>query len=449
MFPEIRKGLREFFGDNGAPISLNLKTTGNVLNFASTVEEQYLRKFPTIYEIVAGGGPAWSGETVNIDTALQHPVVWACNAVVAGTMGTLPATLKQVKNGQIRDAIEHPMYSAMQDEPNEESTSQSFRELLTTHALFTGNGYAQVIRRSGGSGTAIQLRTLLPENVNPARDRSGRLVYVVSQAGNSDKVYTVEPNKAHDILHIRGAGWDGLKGYPVIRMMRQSVGTAIAAERNVAEFWANGGRIPYHLETTVPFKDENDANLFRANWNEKYGKPHVVPILPPGITYEQDGLNMKDAQALEFRQDSTAVICRYFDVLPHLVGDLSRATFNNIEQLALQFEKLTLSKWLTRWNKEFRRCVLTPEEKAARYYLHHNLDALRRGDFVARMTGYATALQNGWLNRDEVRELEDRNPIPDGAGADYTIQLNMQGLPLTDAADLAKQLQKKPPTGGN
>ena len=124
-------------------------------------------------------------------------------------------------------------------------------------------------------------------------------------------------------------------------------------------------------------------------------------------------------------------ICRWFGVPPHLVGDLSRATFSNIEQLALEFVKLTLSAWLTRWEQELWRCVLTPEEKTQNYLWRHNLNALLRGDFPCRMTGYATMLQNGIACQDEIRDLEDWNPIQDGIGTGYHIQLNMQTLPPT------------------
>jgi HK97 family phage portal protein len=149
------------------------------------------------------------------------------------------------------------------------------------------------------------------------------------------------------------------------------------------------------------------------------------------IEYKQIGLNMADMQMLETREFSIPEICRWFLVSPHLVGDLSRATFSNIEQLALEFVKMTLSAWITRWEQELYRCVLTPEEKAAGYYFRHNLSGLLRGDFQTRMAGYATMLQNGIANVDEVRDLEDWNPLPDGAGEDYHIQLNMQALPAT------------------
>jgi HK97 family phage portal protein len=246
--------------------------------------------------------------------------------------------------------------------------------------------------------------------------------------GNSpEKTYTVQRGKPHDLLHIRGLGWDGLRGYSVITMARQSIGTAISAERNVARFYANGGRVPYVLKMDKPFKNDQDFEKFRADWEKVYAEPHRAPMLENGMDYKQIGLNATDAQLLETRLFHIHEICRWFLVSPHLVGDLSRATFSNIEQLALEFVKMTLSAWLTRWEQELWRCVLTPEEKAAGYFWRHNLNALLRGDFQSRMSGYATMLQNGIASVNEVRDLEDWNPT-DG-GDDHHIQLNMQTLP--------------------
>jgi Trp operon repressor len=177
------------------------------------------------------------------------------------------------------------------------------------------------------------------------------------------------------------------------------------------------------------FKTKEDFDRFRADWEMVYAVAHKAPILENDIKYKQIGISLKDSQLLETRLFSIHEICRWFGVPPHLVGDLSRATFSNIEQLALEFVKLTLSAWLTRWEQELWRCVLTPEEKNQNYLWRHNLNALLRGDFPSRMTGYATMLQNGIACQDEIRDLEDWNPIEDGIGTGYHIQLNMQTLP--------------------
>jgi HK97 family phage portal protein len=333
----------------------------------------------------------------------------------------------QEKNGAKREATEHPMYSALKNAPNDETTAQSFTETETGHCVLQGNAFAHIIRRSG-TGTAIELRGIQPQLVFPDREKSGqkRLVYTIKSYGEADKTYTVQPGKPHDILHLRGLGWDGIRGYSVITMARQSIGTAIAMERNVARFYANGGRIPYLLEMAKKFTTDAEFDKFRADWEKTYSEPHRAPILENGLTYKQIGLNAADAQLVESRQFTIPEICRWFSVSPHLVGDLSRATFSNIEQLALEFVQRTLMAWLTRWEQELWRCVLTPAEKAAGYYFKHNVKALLRGDFQSRMAGYALTLQNGIDSINEVRAEEEKNPIK--GGDDHFVQLNLRDV---------------------
>lgn len=433
MFPEIFDRLKQILPES-EPISLNLK---NVTGTFSTADINWYRQngYPQMYAALSGGGPSWSGESVTRENALQHPVVFACNRVVSEPLGFLPAKVMQVKGGEHREATELPVYDVMKHEPNSDMTSQEFREMLTSHELLQGNAYALIQRRSG-TGVAVGMVPIPPESVMPDREKAGqkRLVYVIKEDRSPNRTYTVQAGKPHDILHIRGLGWDGMRGYSVIDIGRQGIGTAIAAERNAARFWAMGGRPPYHLELDRPWITPEEGQLFRRDWEETYREPQRAPILPRGIKYETDGLTMKDAQALEFSQAMISAIARWFNVSPHLVGDLSRATFSNIEHLALEFVKMTLAAHISRWEEAFRRCVLTAEEKAQGYFLKFNLNALLRGDFMTRMAGYGSALQNGHLNVDEVRELEDRNKLPDGAGQDYHIQLNLQALPSQDPA---------------
>jgi HK97 family phage portal protein len=385
--------------------------------------------YPHIAGLLSGGMPAWSGETVTPERAMNHSVVWACNRIVSEPMGFLPANVMQEVRGEKREATELPSYSLLKHLPNEEITAQSFREMLTSHCLLQGDGFAQITRRSG-TGVAIELHPLLPGQVMIEREKTGakRLVYIVKEENQPDKRYPLTPGKPHDIFHLRGLGWDGLRGYSIIHMGRQSIGSAIAAERNVARFWANGGRVPYILETAKHFKSQDDFKAFRKDWEDVYGEPGRAPILTDDLKYKQVGLSMADAQALQSRQFSIPEICRWFSVSPHLVGDLSRATFANIEHLALEFVKMTLATWINRWEQEFWRSVLTAEERAAGYFLKYNVDALLRGDFKTRMEGYASALQNGHMNVDEVRDLEDRNALPNGIGKHYHIQTNMGTL---------------------
>lgn len=376
-----------------------------------------------------GDGPAWSGQPVTIDTALNHSVVFTCKRIIAESVGFLPLNMMRRQGDETIEATDKPMHSALHDAPNDETTAQRFRETTTGHAVLGGNGYAQILRRSG-TDVANELVQLLPSEVTPDREARGqrRLCYVVKEGNVAEKTYTVERGKPQDILHIPGIGTDGIRGYSILRLARQSIGTALATERNVGRFFANGGRLPYYLKLKENFGSEQDFEKFRADWERIYAEPHRAPILEPFIEeYKQTGLNAVDSQLLETRQFSVPEICRWFRISPHLAGDLSRATFANIEQLALEFVNFTLHVWLKRWEQELWRCVLTPEEKRQGYFWRHNVNALLRGDFATRMAGYAVALQNGFMSQNEVRGLEDWNGF-DG-GDDYHIQLNMQQLP--------------------
>jgi HK97 family phage portal protein len=426
MLPEIAeriaagmKALREW--QSGTPsLRLDLKAGGVGIDW-------YARNgFERIHSILTESQPAWSGQSVTLSSALNHSVVFACTRTIAEPMGFLPLAMLQNVKGRKRFADEHPMYSALQNAPNDEITAQVFRESLTGHCILQGNGYSKIIRRSG-TGVAVELYPLLPTQVQVEREREGqkRVVYIVRESGAADKTYTVQRGKPQDILHVKGISGNGLVGYSILTLMRQSLGTAQAAEHNVAKFYANGGRVPYVLETSKQFKNDNEFDSFSEQWHETYSHPHKAPILENDLKYKQIGLSMADAQMLETRQFNIPELCRWFGISPHMVGDLSRATFSNIEQLALAFVTFTLSAWIKRWEQELWRCVLTPEEKGAGYFFKFNLNALLRGDFASRIQGLAQMLQNGIINIDEARDLEDWDPLPDGAGQAHHIQLNM------------------------
>lgn len=380
--------------------------------------------YSRIYASLVGGLPAWSGEPVSLPGSLGLSTVYACNKIISESVGFLPLLMKQKVGGLTKEADAHPMYRALKYGPNVEISSQNFTELLTSHCVMQGNAFAKIVRRSG-TNTAVALYPIQPQNVFPDREKTGqrRLVYVIKEANQPDQTYTVNPGQPQDILHIRGLGWDGISGYSVITMARQSIGTAIAQERNVAEFYAHGGRVPYILNHPSKFATDQDFDHFRADWEKTYAQPHKAPILEDGLKYEQIGLSAVDAQLIESRQFTVPEICRWFSVSPHLVGDLSRATFSNVESLADQFVRFTLMTWLTRWEQELYRCVLTPEEQRQGYYFQHDLSALLRAEFTTRMAGYATMLQNGVESINEVRAREGMNPV--AGGDEHYVQVNL------------------------
>ena len=439
MFPAIREAVRSAYkavrgGMGEETLELDISgTKGGGVSFDAVNAGWYARNgYPGIYTLLSGGMPAWSGEPVSLDTALNHSVVWACNRLISETQGATPLVMLQQKGNAKQLATDQPMFSALRHAPNDEMSAMSFQETRTSHCALQGNGYAQIIRRSG-TGTAIELRALDPSQVGVDREKTGqrRLVYIVKHglggvAGNNETTYTVQAGKPQDILHIRGLGWDGLRGYSVITMARQSIGTSLSVERNVARFYANGGRVPYVLEMARKFPNDGTFDKFRADWEKAYAEPHKVPVLENDLKYKQIGLSAVDSQMLETRLFDIHEICRWFLVSPHLVGDLSRATFSNIEQLALEFVKITMQPWFTRWEQDMWRCVLTPEEKHQGYYFKHNTNELLRGDFLTRMQGYASGLQNGIYVPNECRDFEDMDPYKGGDVAH--IQLNMQSV---------------------
>lgn len=440
MFPAIVdavKGAYKAFkaGSGDETLSLGIgEEKGYGVSFDAVNAGWYARNgYPGLYTLLTGGMPAWSGEPVSLETALNHSVVWACNRLISETQGATPLVMLQQKNGAKQLAADHPMFSALRNAPNEEMSAMSFQETRTSHCALQGNGYAQIVRRSG-TGVAMELNPLDPSQVFVDREKGGqrRIVYIVKHsvggvAGNNETTFPITPGKPQDILHIRGLGWDGLRGYSVITMARQSMGTGLSVERNVARFYAQGGRVPYHLEMSKKFKTDAEFDKFRQDWERTYAEPHKVPILENEMKLVKDGLSAVDAQMLETRLFDIHEICRWFLVSPHLVGDLSRATFSNIEQLALEFVKVTMQPWFTRWEQDLWRCVLTPEEKHQGYYFKHNTNELLRGDFLTRMQGYSIMLQNGMASDNELRDLEDMNPFKGGDG--HYIQLNMQPVP--------------------
>lgn len=238
-----------------------------------------------------------------------------------------------------------------------------------------------------------------------------------------------------DVLHIPGLGFDGLVGYSPIAMAKNAIGLAIATEEYGAKFFANGAAPSGVLEHPGTIKDPQrvrDAWMSQFSGSRNAGK---VAVLEEGMKYTPISISPEQAQFLETRKFQINEIARIFRVPPHMVGDLEKSSFSNIEQQSLEFVKYTLDPWVIRWEQSLQRTLLSSEEKK-RYYFKFNLEGLLRGDYASRMTGYATARQNGWMSANDIRELENLDRIPAELGGDlYLINGNM--LPLGNAGAFA------------
>ena len=381
-------------------------------------------------------GGSTSGKPVNERSAMQMTAVYSCVRILAEAVAGLPLHLyRYTESGGKEKAIDHPLYLLLHDEPNPEMSSFVFRETLMTHLLLWGNAYAQIIRN--GKNEVIALYPLMPNKMEVDRDERGQLYYKYQRS--NDEAPTMEGSsvilKPSDVLHIPGLGFDGLVGYSPIAMAKNAIGMAIACEEYGAKFFANGAQPGGVLEHPGTIKDPQRV---RESWQRSFGgsgNANKIAVLEEGMKYTPIAISPEQAQFLETRKFQINESARIFRVPPHMVGDLEKSSFSNIEQQSLEFVKYTLDPWVIRWEQSIMRSLLSPEEKKT-YYVKFNLEGLLRGDYQSRMNGYAIGRQNGWMSANDIRELENLDRIPTEEGGDlYLINGNM--LPMRDAGAFA------------
>ena len=377
-------------------------------------------------------GSTTSGKRVNERTSMQMTAVYSCVRILSEAVASLPLNVyRYTDNGGKEKAIDHSLFHLLHDEPNPEMSSFIFRETLMTHLLLWGNAYAQIIRN--GKGEVIALYPLMPDRMSVDRDKNGQLYYKYTK--NNDDAPTMESGSVYlspsDVLHIPGLGFDGLVGYSPIAMAKNAIGLAIAAEEYGSKFYANGAAPSGILEHPGTLKDPARV---RDSWNATFGgssNSNKVAVLEEGMKYTPISIAPNEAQFLETRKFQINEIARIFRVPPHMVGDLEKSSFSNIEQQSLEFVKYTLDPWVIRWEQALYRALLSEEEKKTVFF-KFNVEGLLRGDYASRMNGYATARQNGWMSANDIRELENLDRIPAELGGDlYLVNGNM--LPLNSA----------------
>lgn len=376
-------------------------------------------------------GRTSAGKVVNEHNAMQLTTVYACVRIIAEAIAGLPLHLYRYTDSGKKKAVDHPYYYLLHDEPNPEMSSFTFRETLMTHLLLYGNAYAQKIFDNRGRITALY--PLIPSQMAVLRDAAGRIVYQYTYTPNDAKPGTSKTVNLsrEEVLHIPGLGFNGLVGFSPIAMARNALGLAMATEEYGSKFFANGAQPSGVLEHPGTIKD---PERLRRNWQETFGgssNSNKTAVLEEGLKYHPISIPPDQAQFLESRKFQVTEICRIFRMPPHMVGDLEKSSFNNIEQQSLEFVKYTLDSWVCRWEQGLQRGMLLANEKKQLFW-KFNVDGLLRGDYVSRMNGYAVGRQNGWLNANDIRALEDMDMIPDELGGNlYLVNGNM--LPLSKA----------------
>lgn len=376
-------------------------------------------------------GSSDAGKNVTPESAMRTSTVYACVRVIAETIASLPFNVYQdLPDGGSQKVRDHPLEKIIHDEPNPEMTSFVFRETMLSHLLLWGNSYSQIIR--SGRNKVVGLYPLLPDRMTVDRDSHGTLTYTyITSEGNT---VVLQPS---DVLHIPGLSFDGVLGYSPIALEKNAIGLGIAAEEYGSKFFQNGARPSGVLTHPNTVKD---PKRLRESWNAAYGgssNGSKVAILEESMTFTPISMPNNEAQFLETRKFQVEEICRIFRVPPHLVGNLDRATFSNIENQSIDFAVHTIRPWLVRIEQSMNRALFSESEKG-KYYVRFNIDGLMRGDYKSRMEGYSIGRQNGWLSANDIRELENMNPIPEEeGGATYLINGNMIPINLCGMSQLA------------
>jgi HK97 family phage portal protein len=361
-----------------------------------------------------------AGVQVNESNALDYPDVFACVRVISEDVGSLPFVLYRRLGDKGRErASDHPLYSILHDAPNPEMTAMTFRETLTGHLNTWGNAYAEI--QLDDHLRVIGLWPLRPDRTIPFRDAAKRLKYKIRLPGGKDVVLD-----AGRVFHIPAFGFNGLYGYSPIAKARGAIGLAMAAEKFGSKTFANNARPGMYFSHPSEMSPDAQEN-FRKSWEEKHlglDNAQRLAILEEGLEIKTVGFPPEDIQFLETRKFQRTQICAIFRMKPHKIADLSDATYSNIEHQGVEYTIDTIRPWAIRWEQTVALKLLDTRERQE-YYAEHLIDALLRGDSKSRAE--ALAIQRSWgaLSADEWRELENRNPLPDGEGQTYLSPTNM------------------------
>ena len=378
----------------------------SVADFARDMDRRYFGKATA------------SGVNVSETTALNTTAVYACVSLLAETVASLPLPVyRRLQPRGKERALDHYLYKLLHDAPNPEMSSYQFREVLQGHLGTWGNAYAE-IEWDERTGRIRALWPLRPDCMKVKREQ-GKLTYTYRLP---DGIEARLP--AYRIWHIPGFGYDGLVGYSPIRLAREAIGLAMATEEFGARFFGQGthmGMVAKHPKT---LSTQGHTNL-ENSLNEQYSgldKAFRMMVLEEGMDIVKIGIPPEDAQFLETRKFQLAEIARFYHIPPHMVGDLERATFSNIEQQSIEFVVYTMRPWLVRWEQSARLKLMGPEERQ-QYFIEFLVDGLLRGDAAARAAYYNQMFMVGAISPNDIREKENMNPI-DGGDKTY-IPLNM------------------------
>ncbi|MEL5594154.1 phage portal protein [Serratia ureilytica] len=365
-------------------------------------------------------GTSSSGKVVTADKAMQLSAVWACIRLLSESVSTLPMKVyRREADGSRKLAQDHPAYQVLCRRPNLEMTPSRFMLMVVASICLRGNAF---IEKKMIGRKLVALNPLLPQNMVVKRLDTGQLHYTYTEDGKK-RVIPVDR-----MMHIRGFGLDGVCGMMPLSSGRDVFGAAMAVDESAAKIFENGLQTSGYISSKVALNKEQRERLrqylaaFAGSKNA--GK---MMVLEGDLSYQNVTMNPEDAQMLESRAFSIEEICRWFRVPPFMVGHVTKQSSwaSSVEGMNLIFLTNTLRPLLVNIEQEISRCLLDSDED---YFAEFSVEGLLRADSVGRAAYYTTALQNGWMSRNDVRRLENLPPIP--GGEIYTVQLNL--TPLED-----------------
>ncbi len=359
----------------------------------------------------------FTGKSVDSNSALGLSAVWGCTKVLSESIASLPLNIyERMADGDRLLADTHRLYFLLHNQPSKLYTSYTFIEYLVKSICLNGNGYA-VINRDRNANI-VSFTCINPTDVKILQEY-GSLYYNIK--GYDELI------PAEDIIHVKNLTNDGILGMSPIQYAAESLGWGIALQTYGNTYFGNGGMPSGTLESDKVLTTEAVERL-RQSWDKAYGgvdNANKVAVLEEGIQFKPVSISNESAQFLASRQWSISEIARWYRVPPHLIQDLSKSSFNNIEMQSMEFIQYTLTPLLKRFEQEFNSKVFKVNERN-RFYVEFNVNGLLRGDAKTRADLYTKAIQWGWMSINEVRRKENLNAIPDGD--EHLVPMNMTNL---------------------
>lgn len=366
-----------------------------------------------------GGAKTQSGVSVNDKTALSHSAVYACCKVLSDSIASLPLEVyRQLPNGNTELAIDHPVHRLVNTAPSPLYTSYNFRAAAQLHIGIRGNAYAKILR--DGWGRPTELRLLAPNTVTPFFDKNEKLYYRVE-----GEPLVLTPD---EVVHVAGLSWDGINGRSPIEAARETIGMGLAATQYGAKIFGSGTHLSGVLETPNILTNEQ-VNSIASGWKNRYSgvsNAGGVAVLQNGMKFNPISLTPTDSRFIEAQKLGIADIARIYRVPLHMIGELDRATFSNIEQQSIEFVQHTIRPLVKAWEQELNRKLFRPSEQG-QYFVRFNLNALLRGDMKARSEFYRAMFNMRAMSPNEIRQYEGMNAYQ--GGDEYYLQINLSSNP--------------------